>query len=446
MKTLFRFGLLPLLCCCGYQADESAGVCLLQEPSNSAKSVQTLLDDSRAQNAVPTRQIDFDPLFVLEEVAGIVAESFYDPNFDDRRWRRQVDELSRQITKSETRDDFAAHINRLLKNLNTSHTFYFAKSDPKRYQILSIFQLLVSDDEDESYFVYPGIGIDTQSIDQRHIILAVYDGFSASRAGLMFGDEILNVDHQPFHPIDSFVNKLGKSVMIEFKREGQIQQVETEVQSLDGRTMFIRALEASERVYHRNDKKIGYLHAWSYAGSHYHEIIRQSILWGELSDCDALILDLRDGWGGADLNYLNLFRPPIAEIKSKSRSEEARNFSGVWGKPVVLLINQRTTSGKELFAYGFKKLGLGKMVGDRTAGAVVAGRCFLLSNGDALYVAVSDIEIDGIRLEGLGVDPDIDVPRPVPENSPVIDNRVETLEVDLRDPQLKAALEYLSDN
>jgi len=432
------------LWCCGCQSDEFVGVSLLQEPSNSTKSVQTSLDDSHTKNHGLTNQLDFDPLSILNEVADTVAESFYDPNFDHVRWRRQVDEVSVETLKSKTRDEFAAHINRLLKTLNTSHTFYFAKSDPKRYQILSIFQLLVDNDTDESYFVYPGIGIETRLIDQRHIVLAGFDGFSASQVGLMFGDELLCVDHQPFHPIDSFVSKIGKTVTIEFKRNGKIQQLEAEVQKLDGRTMFTSALEASERIYLRNDKKIGYLHAWSYAGSHFHETIRQSILWGELSQCDALILDLRDGWGGADLNYLNLFRDPIAEIKSKSRSEEPRNYSGVWGKSVVLLTNQRTTSGKELFAYGFKKLGLGKIVGTQTAGAVVAGRCFLLSNGDALYVAVSDIEVDGIRLEGNGIAPDICVPKPIPDGHFKIEESKVTDEMEITDPQLQAALNYLS--
>jgi carboxyl-terminal processing protease len=34
---------------------------------------------------------------------------------------------------------------------------------------------------------------------------------------------------------------------------------------------------------------------------------------------------------------------------------------------------------------------------------------FALSNGDAVYVAVSDVRVDGMRLEGVGVRPDVEV-------------------------------------
>ena len=127
----------------------------------------------------------------------------------------------------------------------------------------------------------------------------------------------------------------------------------------------------------------------------------------ELAKCDALVLDLRDGWGGADLTYLNLFRPPIANTSFRGRDGSIGTYNGVWEKPVVLLVNERTTSGKELFTYGFKKLETGPVIGTQTAGAVVAGRIFLLSNGDVLYLAIRDVSIDGIRLEGKGVKPDV---------------------------------------
>ena len=50
------------------------------------------------------------------------------------------------------------------------------------------------------------------------------------------------------------------------------------------------------------------------------------------------------------------------------------------------------------------------MVGSKTAGAVVGGRPFLMSDGSLLYVAVVDVYVDGKRLEGQGVTPDIPVP------------------------------------
>jgi carboxyl-terminal processing protease len=80
---------------------------------------------------------------------------------------------------------------------------------------------------------------------------------------------------------------------------------------------------------------------------------------------------------------------------------------------VVLLVNGETRSGKEILAYGFKKYGIGPVVGERTAGAVVAGSAFFLGDGNLLYLAVADVDVDGERLEGRGVEPDVAVPMPL---------------------------------
>lgn len=64
-------------------------------------------------------------------------------------------------------------------------------------------------------------------------------------------------------------------------------------------------------------------------------------------------------------------------------------------------------------------------------GFVVAGRGFLLDSGDVLYLAVVDVKIDGQRVEGIGVQPDVTIPSPLDQGA---DNN----------PQLDAAVEYLS--
>jgi carboxyl-terminal processing protease len=81
-----------------------------------------------------------------------------------------------------------------------------------------------------------------------------------------------------------------------------------------------------------------------------------------------------------------------------------------WRKPVAMLVNEGTRSGKEILAYGFKEYGIGEVIGSRTAGAVLAGRAYLLRDGSLLLVAVADVLVDGQRLEGVGVVPTISVP------------------------------------
>ena len=375
-----------------------------------------------------TSQIPFDRAAVFAEVCDLVSKHFYKKDFDDKEWARHCQSLQESCLAAKTHDEFASGINRLLEKLDASHTRYYSKRDPRRYQLVGIFNPLFQNRE-EDFFQYDGIGISTINRDNQHIITAAFDGLPASEAGLRYGDVLLEVDAQTYHPILSFAGK--NRCRIKFRRGGDERQLDVPVEKLDGRNLFEHAMKASVSVRKQRGKTIGYIHVWSYAGSKFQEILREEILWGELSQCDALILDLRDGWGGADINYLNLFRKPIAQITSSSRTTEPRNFTGVWNKPVVLLTNERSTSGKELLAYGFKKLKLGKVIGEKTAGAVVAGRCFLLSNDDVLYLAVMDVHVDGKRLEHVGVQPDIQVDRSFDSTS-------------INDPQIQAALEWLS--
>jgi carboxyl-terminal processing protease len=67
-------------------------------------------------------------------------------------------------------------------------------------------------------------------------------------------------------------------------------------------------------------------------------------------------------------------------------------------------------------------------VGERTAGAVVGGRLFKLADDAIMYLAVSDVRVDGARLEGVGVEPDVAVADDLPF-------------ADGRDPQLEKAVD-----
>jgi carboxyl-terminal processing protease len=83
-------------------------------------------------------------------------------------------------------------------------------------------------------------------------------------------------------------------------------------------------------------------------------------------------------------------------------------------------------AGKEVVTYGLKRHGV-RVVGTRTAGALLAGRGFLLRDGSLLVLAVSDVRVEGERLEGRGVMPDVVVPFRLPYAAG-------------HDPQLEAAL------
>jgi carboxyl-terminal processing protease len=96
---------------------------------------------------------------------------------------------------------------------------------------------------------------------------------------------------------------------------------------------------------------------------------------------------LRDGWGGGNPYYLSPFDPAVP-TEVPSDDEKNRTIDFKWKKPVIFLVNEGTRSGKESLAYAFKHLRLGKLVGNKTAGADVGGRTFLSKGGGLLELAV----------------------------------------------------------
>ena len=177
--------------------------------------------------------------------------------------------------------------------------------------------------------------------------------------------------------------------------------------------------------------KIGYIHVWSYAGTQYQQLLEHELSSGKLKEADALVWDLRDGWGGAESEYLHLFtgRAPMTTLINRDGRTSVANVS--WRKPVAMLVNDGTRSGKEILAYGFREYGIGEVIGSRTAGAVLAGRAYLMSDASLVLVAVADVRVDGRRLEEVGVIPTIPVAFPLPYAQG-------------RDPQLDRAVEVLS--
>jgi carboxyl-terminal processing protease len=394
----------------------------------------------RADEVPPTtaaqHQLASAALNVFEEVWRTVHEHFYDATFRGLDWAA-VGEKYRPMAAAAGSDVArSAVINRMLSELSASHTGHYTAADPAYYQLVDIFSRVLRRPLrrlfPDGHVSYPGIGIFTVSLDGKLFISGVLDGLPASRAGLVVGDEILAVDGAPFQPIESFASKAGQAVTLTIRRRanGSPQNVVAVPAQIKPNEAFLKAMEASSRVIDADGVKVGYIHVWSYAGAQYQQLLEREVSSGKLKDADAFVWDLRDGWGGAEAEYLHLFtgRAPITTMINRDGRRSIANAS--WRKPVAMLVNGGTRSGKEILAYGFKEYGVGEVIGSPTAGAVLAGRAYLLSDGSLLLLAVADVLVDGHRLEGVGVTPTIAVPFPVAYaqgNDPQLDRAVSLL-------------------
>jgi carboxyl-terminal processing protease len=348
----------------------------------------------------------------VKEAWEAVREHFYDPNFKGLDW----DLAGRRYRVLAAGPHAVVNdlINRMLSELHSSHTGYYTPDEVAYFDLADIFSGSLRRDLRDRFpkgeVVYDGIGMVTRIIDGRPFISGVLDGFPAADAKLLVGDEIISADGSAYAPIASFKGKVGKKVRLKIRREAQSEPMTVDVtpQSLRPADTYLAAMKNGARIIETHGRKLGYVHVWSYAGRDYQQLLEE-LVTGKLKDADGLIWDLRDGWGGGQPYYLDIFNNRGLSMTLKERNDEY-TVAARWRKPVVLIINGGSRSAKEVLAYGFKKYGYGEVVGTKSAGAVLAARAFMQSNGDLLLVAVADVVVDGQRLEGVGVTPDHEVP------------------------------------
>jgi tricorn protease len=151
----------------------------------------------------------------------------------------------------------------------------------------------------------------------------------------------------------------------------------------------------------------------------------------------ALVIDQRfNGGGGIDQELLGILagRQYQYTVGRDAGFQQPRpqNFYG----PMVVMQNERSASDAEMFPAGFKALGLGKVVGVPTMGAVIGTGSYTLLDGSTIRTPGSGVwTVTGENMENYGVPPDILV-----DNTPSdfakgrdaqIEKAVETLKAEL---------------
>src|SRR5215469_12816745 len=369
-----------------------------------------------AQAGQAAQPLEPAQLKVFEEVWQTVRDRFYDRTLHGLDWKQVEERYRPLVAAAKNRQDLAPLINRMLGELDASHTEYYTPDDQAYYELLGIFSGSLRTRLQQMYpdgeVSYVGIGAYTKQLSRKTFATGILAGLPADRAGLRVGDEIIDVDGKPYRSIESFLGKADQSVILRIRRrpDGPIETLTVTPEVIRPNEAFLQAMERSARIIDKNKFRIGYIHIWSYAGFSYQRLLLQELQSGTLKDAQALVLDLRDGWGGAELSYLQPFLGglPTMSVIGRNGGEEFENVR--WNKPVAMLVNGGTRSGKEILADAFERYRLGPVVGSHTAKAALGARAFLMSDNSLLLLAVADVIIDGRRLEGVGVEPTVTAP------------------------------------
>ena len=187
-------------------------------------------------------------------------------------------------------------------------------------------------------------------------------------------------------------------------------------------------------VEQASQNTIGYVHLRAMGGGNMAEWTRE---YYPVFDRDGLIIDVRHNNGGNIDSWIleKLLRKAWFYWQGRVGSP-TWNMQFAFRGHIVVLVNERTASDGEAFAEGFRRLGLGKVIGTRTWGGEVwlSQNNFLVDRGIATAAETGVYGPEGQWLiEGHGVDPDI-----------VVDNLPKAT-FDGKDAQLEAAIKHLQE-
>ena len=170
-----------------------------------------------------------------------------------------------------------------------------------------------------------------------------------------------------------------------------------------------------QRVDSLGAGRIGYLHLRAMGPD---DIARWERDYYPVFDRDGLVIDVRNNSGGnIDAWILGKLLRRVWFYWQPRVGHPEGNMPFAFLGHVVVLVNERTSSDGEAFAEGFRRLGLGRVIGTRTWGGEIwlSSDNFLVDHGIATAAEVGVYGPEGTWLiEGHGVDPDIrvdDLPR-----------------------------------
>jgi len=266
-----------------------------------------------------------------------------------------------------------------------------------------------------------------ETLPGRLFVRALYEGGPVAEAGLRLGDRIVAIDEVPVEAspflVDAGYDPALPGPRLFFLATGSGRELRLTVQTHPDaetrQTVVVRpvrmnavdAARNSVSVIEQDGVRIGTLHVW-FCSQGVSDVLEEA-LGGVLADCDVLVLDVR-GRGG----YTQVVRS-ILDVFQEDRSfwQRLRGEPGepaLWDKPVVMLIDERSRSAKELLAYHVRQNDVATLVGQRTEGAVLGAAFHALPDGSYLELAAVAVPIGSLSLEGVGVEPHHQVDLVVP--------------------------------
>jgi C-terminal processing protease CtpA/Prc len=330
-------------------------------------------------------------LRVFETAWDLVNRKFYDPKFRGVDWPAAALKYGPQALAAANDEQLCGAVNAMLAELKESHNW---ASLPGRS----------AEDQEPPR---ARVGVWLTRVEDRWVVMRVQPGGPADVAGVRPGWLFVTRNGRPLGAEANFKLQEGEAVIDGFL-DGQDQ---THLLTMTARLLALpEPREARELAggvwYLRFDRFDGKSRRWLSDQLKTHRA------------APAVVVDLRQNFGGDSLSLgitVGEFFPHRVDwgwfIGRNGREHEEDSWQ--WGSAryagrVAVLVGGGTASSAEIFAHALQFHHRAELVGRQTAGAVVGSRFFRLPNGGKLQLGVVNYQgLDGRRLEGLGVKPDV---------------------------------------
>jgi tricorn protease len=363
---------------------------------------------------------------MFDEAWRAMRDGFYDPKMHGYNWNAIRAKYLRLLPQVVDNEELADLINEMIGEINASHTGAYASGEGSTYQTRQL-GIELSPDNDAGRYKVSHIYTEGPA-DKDYVKLAVGDYLLAiDGKEVRAGDDYFGILNHPLNK--KVVLTVNDKPSPEGSRNVRIEHISSGEHADLWYEDWVRTRR--RKVDELSDGRIGYLHIRAMIPPCLERFKKELV---ENYTKEALIIDVRwNGGGLIDQQLLDVLeRKPYQWWGPRAfGGKTERPQEGFYG-PKVVLINQSSGSNAEMFPDGFRRLGLGKLIGTKTGGAVIGTGSYHLMDGSRIRMPrVGVYTWTGEVMENYGVPPDIAV-----ENTP---------EDDLadRDRQLETAVHEL---
>lgn len=273
---------------------------------------------------------------------------------------------------------------------------------------------------------FGGIGIEVTMENELVKVISPIDDTPGSRAGILAGDFISEINGEQVQglslqqAVEKMRGAVGTAIKLTIIRQGADKPIELSV---------VREIIAIRAVKSRVEGDVGYLRVISFTEKTYDDLeaainkIKAEVPGDKLK---GYVLDLRLNPGGLldqAIYVSDAFLERGEVVSTRSRNpDDTRRFNATAGdltdgKPLVVLVNGGSASASEIVAGALQDLRRATVLGTRSFGKgsvqtiIPMGDRGSLRLTTALYYTPS-----GKSIQGTGIEPDIKVEQPLPEN------------------------------